>query len=98
MKPRVPGCLGIKLAFLSTVLAANLVLCVTGVNGQIAFSAGVEIQSRADFYGPLTSYGNWYDLPAYGRCWHPAQIEAGWRPYAVGHLEWADCGWYWVSH
>jgi hypothetical protein len=24
-------------------------------------------------------------------------VEAGWRPYTVGHWEWTDAGWYWVS-
>jgi hypothetical protein len=63
----------------------------------IQFSAGLEIQSTADFYQPLADYGEWVDVPRYGRCWHPAQVETEWRPYADGHWEWTDCGWYWVS-
>jgi len=63
----------------------------------IQFSAGLEIQSASDFYQPLQDFGAWVDVPRYGRCWHPAQVASGWRPYAEGHWEWTDCGWYWVS-
>jgi hypothetical protein len=63
----------------------------------VQFSAGLEIHSAADFYDPLAANGAWVNVGSYGRCWHPARVEAGWRPYADGHWEWTDCGWYWAS-
>jgi len=64
---------------------------------EVSFSAGIEISSPADFYDPLAASGAWVSIHQYGRCWHPARVEAGWRPYTVGHWEWTDVGWYWVS-
>lgn len=97
VRTRISGLLGIKLAFLSPALAAIWCIGVLGIEAQVAFSPGVEIQSVTDFYGPLSSYGTWYEQAAYGRCWHPVQVEPAWRPYSVGHWEWTDCGWYWIS-
>src|SRR5882672_275187 len=65
--------------------------------GEVSFSAGIEINSPTDFYDPLAASGAWVSIHQYGRCWHPARVEAGWRPYTVGHWEWTDVGWYWVS-
>jgi hypothetical protein len=63
----------------------------------VSFSAGVEIHAAADFRAPLTPYGAWVDVGSYGRCWHPSRVEAGWRPYSLGHWEYTDVGWYWMS-
>jgi hypothetical protein len=60
-------------------------------------SAVVVVQTQADFYAPLSSYGRWVDLPPYGRCWLPNGVEQGWRPYCDGHWESSDAGWYWVT-
>ncbi len=57
----------------------------------------VVIQTESDFYEPLSPYGEWVVVPGYGRCWKPAQVEAAWRPYANGHWERTDAGWYWAS-
>ena len=66
---------------------------------QVDISANVDIQinSPSDFYQPLDSYGTWVDVPQYGRCWQPRGVEADWQPYTIGHWEWTDAGWYWVS-
>jgi len=37
------------------------------------------------------------DVGRYGRCWHPASVVSGWRPYTIGSWEWTDSGWYWMS-
>lgn len=60
-------------------------------------SAGVSITATADFDAPLTRCGSWVEVGSYGRCWRPAGVVVGWRPYCDGHWEWTDCGWYWVS-
>ena len=57
----------------------------------------VVIQAESDFYGPLSPYGEWIDVPGYGRCWRPAQVDTTWRPYSNGHWQQTDAGWYWVS-
>jgi len=60
-------------------------------------SASVQIHASADFYTPLSSCGSWVDVRTYGRCWRPAGVVMGWRPYCDGNWVWTDCGWYWVS-
>src|SRR5262249_377585 len=65
--------------------------------GQVSFAAEIAINSPTDFYEPLAASGSWVGLHQYGRWWHPARVESGWHPYTVGHWEWTDCGWYWVS-
>ena len=57
----------------------------------------VVIQSDEDFYQPLSPYGQWVVAGDYGRVWRPANVDAGWRPYANGHWELTDDGWYWES-
>jgi hypothetical protein len=57
----------------------------------------VVIQSESDFYEPLGAYGRWEVVAGYGRCWVPARIEVGWRPYCNGYWQSTDAGWYWMS-
>jgi hypothetical protein len=59
--------------------------------------AVVVIQREEDFYEPLSPYGEWVVVGSYGRCWRPSRVEIGWRPYASGHWELTDDGWYWAS-
>src|SRR5690242_19336073 len=80
------------------VMAGGLSVGVFNAFALHEISASVEIRAEADFYVPLEAQGVWVEVGSYGRCWHPARVEAGWRPYAVGHWVWTDdCGWYWVS-
>jgi len=60
-------------------------------------SIGVNVSAPADFYAPLTPSGAWVDVGNYGHCWHPAHVEAGWRPYCDGEWVSTDDGWYWQS-
>ncbi len=57
----------------------------------------VVIQTVNDFYEPLAVYGRWEVVGSYGRCWVPARVSPGWRPYSNGHWQRTDAGWYWVS-
>ena len=57
----------------------------------------VEIRVESDFYEPLTPHGEWVVIGTYGRCWRPARVETGWRPYCNGSWQRTDVGWYWVS-
>jgi len=63
----------------------------------VGVSFGVQVSATADFYAPLEPQGVWVDVSSYGRCWRPAHVAAGWRPYCDGHWVWTDVGWYWVS-
>jgi hypothetical protein len=52
------------------------------------------------FYDTLSPYGNWVDVPGYGRCWRPTAVvyDSDWQPYCDrGHWVYTDCGWYWTS-
>src|ERR1051325_4772999 len=57
----------------------------------------VVIHAESDFYEPLTPYGRWVVVGSYGRCWVPARVEAGWRPYSNGYWQRTDAGWYWAT-
>ncbi len=60
-------------------------------------TASVQIRAKADFEAPLAPHGAWVEVGSYGRCWRPAHVAVGWRPYAAGEWVWTDCGWYWSS-
>ncbi len=83
--------------FLMAGLAGGLVLNASSVRADLEVSAGVSIHAVADFDAPLAPQGAWVEVGSYGRCWRPAGIAVGWRPYAYGRWVWTDCGWYWES-
>ncbi len=60
-------------------------------------SPTMVVQTESDFYQPLTPYGRWVVVGAHGRCWTPASVEAGWRPYGNGNWQRTDAGWFWAS-
>lgn len=45
----------------------------------------------------LSPYGTWVDVEGYGRCWSPSGRPDNWQPYTIGHWEYCDYGWTWVS-
>ena len=87
----------IRLIVIAVGLTGSLCLGLFRASADMEVSAGVSIHSTAEFYDPLTAHGTWVEVGSYGRCWHPAGVAAGWRPYCDGYWEWTDCGWYWVS-
>ncbi|SPE51764.1 conserved exported hypothetical protein [Verrucomicrobia bacterium] len=82
-----------------TTLILGLAASLGGFNAvaDLEVSASFSINAVADFYHPLTPYGAWVRVGSYGRCWHPAEVGATWRPYCDGNWEWTDAGWYWNS-
>lgn len=47
----------------------------------------------------LDTYGQWVQVPGYGRCWRPWGEAVGWSPYYYGQWEWMPFyGWTWVSY
>jgi hypothetical protein len=87
--------MGLAIVFGGSVVAWNGV--EQPADAHVSLSVGLDIHSSADFYSPLTPYGTWVEVGRYGRCWRPVEVDAVWRPYTIGHWEWTDCGWYWVS-
>jgi uncharacterized protein DUF6600 len=49
------------------------------------------------FWDPLSPYGDWVWLDAYGWVWTPHGLEPGWLPYTHGHWVYTSFGWTWVS-
>jgi hypothetical protein len=49
------------------------------------------------FYDQLSADGHWLFAENYGYVYQPkiAENNPDWRPYANGHWEATDCGWYW---
>ena len=65
----------------------------SSVKAQPEFSASVNFNT---FYQQLSPYGQWLDVPRYGRVW--SYNEPGFRPYATnGQWEDTQDGWYWNS-
>ena len=92
----------IRQLFVNQLLVSALVtICAVyqsnRASAQVGLSFNVNIQSPSDFYGPLAQYGAWVNVPQYGLCWRPTEVPPDWRPYTIGHWEWTDAGWYWVS-
>ena len=75
----------------------GLGLSALTAQANLEVSAGVSVHATADFYAPLATSGAWLTVGSYGRCWRPAGVAVGWRPYCSGHWVWTDCGWYWAS-
>jgi hypothetical protein len=49
-------------------------------------SASAQYVSRdVDGYYDLDEYGDWQDVPEYGRVWIPRGVAADWAPYHFGH-------------
>jgi len=87
----------VSLTVLIIGLAAGSNVSFTEAREEVGFSAGLKIQSVADFDTPLSGYGTWVRAAPYGHCWRPSSVPPGWRPYVNGSWEWTDAGWYWVS-
>lgn len=50
------------------------------------------------FYDSLDPYGDWIELPDYGYCWRPSNVDEDWAPYTDGYWANTDAGWTWVSY
>ena len=84
-----------------TLIAVTVALvvgaCVRETFASVNVSASVRIRAVSDFHQPLASHGTWVEVGSYGRCWRPAGVAVGWRPYAYGSWVWTDYGWYWET-
>jgi hypothetical protein len=49
------------------------------------------------YYGELSAYGTWTDVPDYGTVWYPSSVAAGWRPYVDGSWCYGPGGYFWVG-
>ncbi len=53
--------------------------------------------SDQPFYDDLAPYGRWVYVTGPGWVWSPFNVQAGWRPYQLGHWVFTDYGWTWAS-
>jgi hypothetical protein len=53
--------------------------------------------SDQPFYDDLAPYGRWVYVSGPGWVWSPYSVQAGWRPYQLGHWVFTDYGWTWSS-
>jgi hypothetical protein len=86
-----------RLMTLIVGLVVSLSLGLWRASAELEVSVGLSIHATTEFYEPLAPSGTWVEVGSYGRCWHPAGVAVGWRPYCNGNWQWTDSGWYWVS-
>ena len=101
MKTRLWG-IGIVLCACAAAIA-----CVTVPYRPIVVQPNTQDTTVADappeggsdqpFYDDLSPYGRWVNVPGPGWVWSPYNVQAGWRPYQVGHWVFTDYGWTWAS-
>jgi hypothetical protein len=91
--------------FMATALALSpLMLATTALPAaaQVNFSVNIGAAngsvSFGYFYNALAPYGRWYRHPRWGDVWQPIDVPPGFRPYYLGHWDYAgQYGWLWQS-
>ena len=74
-----------------------LILAILGVGWPVHAAVNVSVGvDTADFHF-LGDYGDWMNVPKYGRVWRPS-VVASWRPFDHGDWVWTDQGWMWTSY
>lgn len=81
-----------KKSFLTLLLIGGITLMAAEA------SRAQVVVSVSSFHESLSSYGQWVPCGAYGECWVPAGVAAGWQPYTNGEWIYTDYGWTWVSY
>ena len=66
-------------------------------HGSVAPTVAPAAGSDEPFYDDLAPYGRWINVSGPGWVWSPYNVQAGWRPYQVGHWVFTDYGWTWAS-
>src|SRR5438874_12759718 len=58
-----------------------------------------DVQDVQYFQDDLAPYGGqWVDVPNYGKCWRPGNVDRNWQPYTQGHWVYPqEVGWLWAS-
>ncbi len=75
-----------------------LLALLTGLSARAARADVAVSISFSTFHEALAPHGRWVSVGAYGECWYPAGIVAGWQPYTNGEWVYTDYGWTWVSY
>jgi len=98
MKMRLRG-----IAIVLCVCAAAIA-CVTAPYRPIVVQPNTTVAdappeggSDQPFYDDLSPYGRWVFVTGPGWVWSPYNVQAGWRPYQLGHWVFTDYGWTWAS-
>jgi uncharacterized protein DUF6600 len=92
-----PGGIGIVL-----IVCAAAIACVTyqyppGSSRPAPTEVAPAGGSDQPFYDDLAPYGRWVYVSGPGWVWSPYGVQAGWRPYQLGHWVFTDYGWTWAS-
>ena len=82
-----------KRTAIATILLGALGMIIPAPEARAQVSVRVSVGA---FYDELSPYGEWVDC-AYGDCWVPRGVGAGWQPYTHGHWIYTTYGWTWVS-
>jgi uncharacterized protein DUF6600 len=87
-----------SVAAISCITAPSRTVYVQPPPGQPQMSP-VEPEGGSDqpFYDDLSPYGRWVYVSGPGWVWSPSNVQAGWRPYQLGHWVYTDYGWTWSS-
>jgi hypothetical protein len=74
------------------------------ISGCAALDAFVYENQGAAYQPPveynideLNQYGQWVDVPEYGRVWDPS-VVSDWEPFHNGHWVYSDNNWTWISY
>src|SRR6267143_1539357 len=97
MKTRHWGGIGIVLVGCAAAIACVTYGYQTVPNGPVAPEVAPAGGSDQPFYDDLAPYGRWVYSTRPGWVWSPYNVQAGWRPYVLGHWVFTDYGWTWAS-
>src|SRR3954471_16095018 len=98
MKPATSSLIYTPSLMKSLRLLALLLLASFLALGAPPTARAQEEASFDYFYDNLKPYGEWVEVPDYGLCWHPADVDENWAPYTDGYWSYTDAGWTWVSY
>ena len=96
MKMKLPGIV-LLLAFCAAGLACVSVPYQPVQQRPVVVAAPPPGPEDQPVYEDLAPYGDWVYVSGPGWVWSPYGVEAGWRPYQVGHWVLTDYGWTWAS-
>src|SRR5262249_33184520 len=74
------------------VALAGVLFALIAATASAQFSVSISY-----FHDTLAPHGRWVATSAYGDCWVPGGVAAGWAPYVAGQGAWTVSGWTWVS-
>lgn len=84
-----------KYSKLGLLLLAAALSCGAMLPGTLKAEVAISFDYFSDALEP---YGEWVEVPDYGYCWRPTNVDEDWAPYTDGYWANTDAGWTWVSY